>query len=41
MEIKKLMLIYKRINNVETIKKISPATTDEIEEIKKVSYLEL
>ncbi len=41
MKIKKLMLVYKRINNVETIKKISPAATDEIEEIKKVSYLEL
>ena len=30
MAIKKLMLIYKKINNVETIKKISPAATDDI-----------
>ena len=36
MEIKKLMLIYKRINNVETIKKISPAATDEIKKLRKI-----
>jgi len=37
MKIKKLMLVYKRINNVETIKKISPAATDDIPVIEQTS----